>query len=721
MKPKIMGVSYIAIIIVGTANLLYASRFLMPLGDDGIILMWPAGYWISHLPWRQIPKFLSASFMGEDHLSPLSYLTGYLFYLLPLRPEVAMNLADKVLFIGVIASAFAVAVTLWGNYSKALLFLAFVIPNTAMTWRIIVFYGGSGISALAVFTALYFYLQYLRTQRFRNALVFSASFFIMTLSFELSVIGLPLFAILTLHEAELSPIKNRLRLLVQNGCWLLSLYLPYFIMHYKVYGTIMPTSRLGRLSGGNPVGYILRGIAAAWSEWLFDVPKLIMRSLIGSQIWNTEMATNLIWPAFVSPLTALFGALAAIGAFATLLKYAITNQLFSWPGKLLWVALALQNMLLVYAGRFEDGMWIIVGLTFWLAVTDLVFNILAKSNYVTAGTTERKISIASLGFLGTGVLLGFIVRPFDQAQQRYLNQYLSTMAAYTAIGQDTDQFTLVRMRPSTEFFNPLAFWTGHNIFWGHPGLWYYEQENTTYFRNMAIQTYTDSNPNAFVELLPRMKRTPQNHEVLLFEDLNLFFRIFLDSTNSHISRAIPVSGSKPQTFSIHLPYADPYQGTPKHLRYVLTFDQPLSGPQKIMLSGNLIQNYSFVDGTKLEFPSENMGGGELQLISSNAALTQIDVYEILDGNDEEPSALESNSHIVLSSPSATLCGFGLSSDAGESFVGSLDAGTLLSFNPLLPGKFKGDYSSINANRNLRISGPIKFDSSTNSGPIVICP
>ena len=238
---------------------------------------------------------------------------------------------------------------------------------------------------------------------------------------------------------------------------------------------------------------------------------------------------------------------------------------------------------------------------------------------------------------------------------------------------------------------------------------------------MAIQTYTDSNPNAFVELLPRMKRTPQNHEVLLFEDLNLFFRIFLDSTNSHISRAIPVSVSKPQTFSIHLPYADPYQGSPKHLRYVLTFDQPLSGSQKIMLSGNLIQNYSFVDGTKLEFPSEYMGGGELQLISSNAALTQIDVYEILDGNDEEPSALERNSHIVLSSPSATLCGFGLSSDAGESFVGSLDAGTSLSFNPLLPGKFKGNYSSINANRNLRISGPIKFDSSTNSGPIVICP
>ena len=88
-------------------------------------------------------------------------------------------------------------------------------------------------------------------------------------------------------------------------------------MHYKVYGTIMPTSRLGRLSGGNPVGYILRGIAGTWSEWLFDVPKVIMRSLIGTQIWNAEMATNPIWPSFVSPITALFGALAAIGAFAT--------------------------------------------------------------------------------------------------------------------------------------------------------------------------------------------------------------------------------------------------------------------------------------------------------------------------------------------------------------------------------------------------------------------
>ena len=159
MKPKIVGLSYIVVIIVGVANLLYASRFLMPLGDDGTIQMWPAGYWISHLPWRQIPKFLSASFMGEDHLIPLIYLTGYVFSLVPVRPEIAMNLADKVLFIGVIASAFAVAVTLWGNYSKALLFLAFVIPNTAMTWRVIVFNGGFNLSALAVFNAIYFYLR----------------------------------------------------------------------------------------------------------------------------------------------------------------------------------------------------------------------------------------------------------------------------------------------------------------------------------------------------------------------------------------------------------------------------------------------------------------------------------------------------------------------------------------------------------------------------------
>lgn len=127
---------FIAVITTGLANLTYASRFLLPLGDDGIIATWPAGYWITHLPWYQIPNLLGASFLGEDHLMPVHYLLGYILQQFPLLPETVVNLSDKILFLGVIIGTFAVATSLWGSYSKALLFLAFVIPNTAMTWRI---------------------------------------------------------------------------------------------------------------------------------------------------------------------------------------------------------------------------------------------------------------------------------------------------------------------------------------------------------------------------------------------------------------------------------------------------------------------------------------------------------------------------------------------------------------------------------------------------------
>lgn len=682
--------------------------------------MWPAGYWLARLPLHEMPKFLGSSFMGEDHLMPLFHLLGYIFYQLPLSPEMAMNLADKMLFVGVIVSTFALATSLWGSYSKTLVFCAFVIPNAAMTWRIMVFNGGFNISALAVYATLYFYLQHLKTPRLWRAFVFTVAFLLMTFTCELTFVGLPMFATLTLLHEEASTIKRRLQLLVINGAWLITLLAPYLITHYIIYGAILPGSRLGGLAQGNPIGLVLRGVVSTWSEWLFDIPKVMLQLNFGKLRWETEMATNLVWPAFFSRTFGLAAAVVALSAVALIFRYAIRHRFISWSGKLLWLALALQNLLMVYTGRFEDGMWIIAGLTFWLAATDLVFNLLTKGRKIITVEIERKVSIASFGILGTGILLGFIVQPFDQAQRRYLNPYRSTMAAYRAIGEDTDQITLVRMQPSTEFFHPLAFWAGHNIFWGHPGLWYYHKESTTYFRKMAMQTYTNSGPDAFRKILLHRKRMPQNHEVLLFEDQNLFFRVFLDSENPQILRVVPIPGGKSQTFTIHLPYEIPYRGTPKHLRYALTFDRPLLGAPKIMFAGSLIHDWELVEDNKLVFLSTSLEGGEIQIIASNSQLIQVDVFEILDGNDELPSTSVQTATVVLSSPTI-LCSVGLTSDAGVDFRGTLDAGTLLAFSPLLPEKLKGSYSSVVPNWSLRRTGTFNFDPSTNSAPIIVCP
>ena len=720
LKANLMALCYCAVATTCVANLIYASRFLLPLGDDGIIVTWPAGYWISLSPWYQIPKLLGASFLGEDHLLPGMYLLGYLLQQLPLLPEIAVNLSDKILFIGVILCCFAVATSLWGIYSKALLFLAFVIPNTAMMWRIMVFNGGYNLSAFAVYAALFLYLQYLKHPRISSALAFSATFIFMTFSHEAAFIGLPLFAILTLFQAELSPVKNRLRLLVVNGLWLITLFAPYLITHYNIYGTILPKSRIAALAQGNQTGLVLRGLFSTWSEWLFDIPKLVLRSGVGYQRWETEMATNLVWPELLSRSIGLLVVAILSIAAALAIKYVIQKQLVSGSGRLLWLALALQTLLMIYTGRFEDGLWITAGLTFWLAVTDLIFNLVITGGPITTVAMERKVSIVSFGILGTGILLAFIVQPFNQAQMRYLNPYLSTMAAYRAIGEDTNQVTLVRLRPSTEFFNSSAFWIGHNIFWGHPGLWYYDQQSALYPRNMAIQTYTNSSPNAFREILVHQKQMQQTRAVLLFEDQNQFFRLFLDSANSQILRLVPIPGSNPQTFAIHLPYGKSYSGTTKHLSYELTFDRPLVGTPEIRLNSRLIEDLLSIDKNKLRFLSANLNGGDLQIGASNAQLTQIDVFEILDGNHKLPSTSAKINAVVISSPTA-LCAFGIASDAGVQFNGTLDAGTLVALNPLLPGKLTGTYSSMVPNRSLRITGKINFDPSTDSNPIIVCP
>ena len=207
---------------------------------------------------------------------------------------------------------------------------------------------------------------------------------------------------------------------------------------------------------------------------------------------------------------------------------------------------------------------------------------------------------------------------------------------------------------------------------------------------------------------------------LLFEDQNLFFRLFLNSANSQILRVVPIPGSNPQTFAIRLPYEQPDNGTTKHLRYELTFDRPLVGAQKLSFAGRLIEDSVSIDQNKLLFLSANLNGGDLQISASNAQLTQVDVFEILASNNGPPSTSGKHNAIIISSPTA-LCVFGLVSATGVQFSGSLDAGTLLAFSPLLPGKFEGSYSSVAPNRSLRKTGTINFDPSTNSDPIIVCP
>src|SRR3989338_5265445 len=92
-------ISLLVTIAVGIFYLGFSMRYWMPWGDDGIIYMWPAGFWLSQLPWYEGWKVLIASFLMEDHLSPVHYLFGYLFYILPLNPVLSLNIAAKLFYL----------------------------------------------------------------------------------------------------------------------------------------------------------------------------------------------------------------------------------------------------------------------------------------------------------------------------------------------------------------------------------------------------------------------------------------------------------------------------------------------------------------------------------------------------------------------------------------------------------------------------------------------
>ncbi len=695
-------VSLIAAIAVGISYLGISMRYSLPLGDDGIIYMWPAGFWLSRLPWREGWKLLIASFMTEDHLSPVHYLLGYLFYKLPLDPVLSLKVAAKLFYLTYVILTARVVYEIWEDKNRVLLFFSFLVVNLGMTWRNMVLPSFT-IPAGAIWAAFIFYVRYLKRKSKKDFFLFSVLFLLATFSFETSFVGFPLFLIFSALYGADSHVdwSMRVRRFVKHSFWLACLFLAYLTIHFYVYGSFLPGSRLGAFVHGNPLSYYLRVLFSIFSEWLFDIPKGLIRGVVGWQKWEDSVSTSGL-PLGVYTGFGLLVSVMLLLSGVMFLWSCVRFRLIRGKGWLLWTALTVQIVLILITGRYEDGMWIICGLTFWMAMTDIVYYSIKE---------KTRIPFFVLGILAVGILVNAFVNPFDQARKKYHNVYETSMAAYEAIDENTDRIKVVRLKGSETLIRSSAFWIGNKIYHRHPGLWFYPQQLLLYPRNMYMEFYPNLQNHSFDFFRSYMKASPDNKETLLFQDSASFFRVYLNADDRRVLRVVPISAlDKEPRIDIYLPELNQYHFQFQRLRYVLAF-KPGGIVQKIHYAGGLVSDWHFLDEQKVEFYNTSTTGGNLLVEGTHIRLKNIEVF--IDGETKLETTRPQQPATKTFMNHQYVCTYSASSSDGDWIVwGSADPQEAVRVNPLWAEKFRLIYQRAHPNQVLRQLGQKTFDPQT---------
>jgi hypothetical protein len=122
------------IALFGVIYIVQASKYFIPLGNDGVIFFWPVGMFMGQSSLKDFFIALISSFLGEDHLSPVNNLYGYVCYLLASDPSLVLNITTKLTYLFVVISSLLVVNRLWKDNLRMLLFFLLLTFNLSLTW-----------------------------------------------------------------------------------------------------------------------------------------------------------------------------------------------------------------------------------------------------------------------------------------------------------------------------------------------------------------------------------------------------------------------------------------------------------------------------------------------------------------------------------------------------------------------------------------------------------
>ena len=603
--------SYILLVLVIVVSFFYylgeSLNFIVPYGYDEVIQVWPIGYALSESSFQNFPQVLTASFLGEDHLFPVSNFLSYLIYSSKLDPIATIGIVSKIIYIAILAITGLLVNFLYADRLKTILVLGLVISNQALVFMNQTHNIVLNLSVLFSIFGFYIVVKYILTRKNKYLIFIWFLFLLGSFSFENFFITYAVAVFFSLYQVYLSDEikKDKVWIIVRLSSILLLSLIPYLAIHYQLYGSILPASRVGISGEGQQLITVALTGAKVLSDWLYGLPKYLF--------FNPHQAF-VVFPALGLILFIVKGRV-------DLFKNRDTNALL--------FSSVLSVFVIMYTGRHHPGMWTFSGIIFVVAFSDIIKRTI--ENFKISVRNQHLVFIFLIAFIA---VINYVTGPFNKYVNFYQEINRVSNAAFRVLGSPVNKIVVVRLPDALDLVHPIAFWIGNQMYHKSPGLSYFSDHNILRMKNMYIERYSNANNNRSFSFFERLLEGYRGESKVLFKDLNLYFT-FPDKDSSDIvyhgsvfSR--PIDGA----YKVYIP---------KYFKNLSPKNVQLS--VDVILDNSDLQSYQLMYGGKLQSNS-TISGNKLSFITND--LSSPNEITIINKNSDKPVLLKD---IKISSPS----------------------------------------------------------------------
>jgi hypothetical protein len=636
-----------------------AFKFSMPYGYDEVITIWPIGRILSESNLQDFPRILMASFLGEDHLFPVTNFLAYLIYSNKFDPIITISIATKMLYVAWLVSVSILIKLLYSNKIKTVLAMGLIISNQAL-----VFYNSTyniGFNLVILFSVLgmYYITKYILIRKSRYLLYTYLVFLLGTFSFENFFATYSLVTLFAIYKIYLlnESISYKLLTLIKIAVILCMTLLPYLLIHYYQYGTILPGSRLDIINEGDLLKNSLIVLVRIINDWLYGIPQY--------SFFNFSKALVILLP---------------IGLFLFFIRKKI-NLFKNQNSNALIFASTLTLPVCMFTGRYFPGLWTFIGIILIIALSDIIINTI--DNFLLSDTKKNYWLSALILLL---LFLNFTIQPFQRMSSIYKDVHETSIAAFNVINSATNQLTIVKLPDAEDLPHPVAFWIGNQIYNRNSGLSYFKKYNVLRMNEMYIEAYKNPENKKFA-FFENLLNNRINNSFTLFKNRNTFFTLDRDGSNNTIFRASSLPKSSNALYDIYLPQFIKNTSLKNNLTVELLLGQKVSSLDKLTYGEKPILDFK-IDGNKLSFVTDDMKSpNQVSMISGVTnkyiPFKTIKIFSTIPVMNNIVTTPSKNANFPLVSTNLTACNFELKSPNVDIYL-SIPSSTTLPIDTLQP-------------------------------------
>jgi len=461
---KIKKFILLAILLSTVFLTIFNYELIVQLNHDDVLFNWSLNKLYQDLGFFNYIKLYDRTLFFEDHFHPTSFFLAIINVCKNCTPLEFIKIKASYVFIILCFSFFLLFKKIFIDQFFHIIFLILVLSNKTLMH--------AHYSSLIVFTFVlitqilctYFLLKIYSKFKYKNIIIYALILLIGTMTFENFFIFYS-FAFTYIILNFFSKKDKKKTTIILSVVTTIPIII-YFYLHYKITGSIIPSSRIGSDMSDN----IIKNIALIIDYSLFGLPSYLATSLNKNVVHIFSIT--------------FFSIILFIIYFYNKKKIIIEN--LTRNSSFILANLSMIPLVL-YTGRFHDGMW-----TFLIIISYISFFLIIKQK-----KKETYLNYFVILIISIYSILGSI---HSSALNKIItynkNVYFIQEAASKIINKKNNDLIIVNYDLDQNFYHSIGFMLSEQILRGNSGIQYYINEHSIWPRDDMSTLFINSRSNA---------------------------------------------------------------------------------------------------------------------------------------------------------------------------------------------------------------------------------